>query len=81
MKSLQIRVVSIAALSMGAMFWSGSFMNGPVAEPAPPAGPATQLQVAAPDVMQVEVAESLSPSELPDPPELPMPRIQEARRN
>lgn len=81
MKSPQIRVVAIAALSMGALFWSGLFLNGPVAEPAPPAAPTVQLQVASPDVMQFHVAESLTPSELPDPPELPMPPIQEAGRN
>jgi hypothetical protein len=80
MKSLRIRVVVIAALSLGALFWSGSLLNGPVAEPASPAAPTTQLQVAPPDAAQVDVAESLSPSELRAPPELPIPPIQEARR-
>ena len=80
MKSPRMRL-AIAALSLGAVLWSGSLFDGPVAEPVPPAASTTQLHASPPDVMEVDLGEDLSPGELPDPPALAVPPIQTARRN
>jgi hypothetical protein len=79
MRASRMRVVAVAALSLSAVLWSGSLFKGPVAEPVPPAASTTRLQISPPDVALAHLGEDLSPSELPHPPELPIPPIQTAR--
>lgn len=79
MRTSWMRLGAVAALSLSAVLWSGSLFNGPVAEPVPPAASSTRPMVSPPDVTLPGLGEDLSPSELPHPPELPMPPIQAAR--